>query len=169
MLVLAALPRPRPGHPGIVGREGVLLMPGGTVPAPVATVARFSITIDGVEIGQFSDLVAISSTVEPAEVESGELSRPAARKIPPTVTLRRGHTKDMGIFTWHEAVLGGVPKAKKSASLTMYSADGKPVAKYFLESAWPSEVSITGLKSEAGEVLQETVTLTCDRLQRVSP
>jgi phage tail-like protein len=142
-------------------------MPGATEP-PVVTVARFSITIDGVEIGQFSELVGITSEVEPVEFQSGEPLKPAARRIPPTVTLKRGHNKDMGIFAWHESVLSGGVKARKNCSLMMYGADGKPVGRYYLESAWPSKVDISGIKSDTGDVLFETVTLTCDGLQRIA-
>jgi hypothetical protein len=58
------------------------------------TAAGFSLTVDGIEIGQFSELVAINSEVEPVE------------RKPPTVTLKRGKSKDMGIFAWHQSVDG---------------------------------------------------------------
>jgi hypothetical protein len=50
----------------------------------------------------------------------------------------------------------------------MYNTAGEPVAKYYLESAWPSEISISGLKAGSSEVLYETVTLMCEDLQRVA-
>lgn len=128
-------------------------------PAPDAlTAARFSLTIDGVEIAAFSDLQQISSQV--ASIGSGKLG---------TVVLRRGLNRSMEMWAWHEAVLmGDIVAARKSASLVMYASDGKPVARYYLENAWPSKIEIGALKAGASEVLMETVTIVCEQIQRVS-
>jgi phage tail-like protein len=86
--------------------------------------------------------------------------------MPPTVTLKRGKSKDMGIFAWHQSVVEGqLAAARESCTLTMYATDGTATAKYYLESAWPSKVEISGLKAGASEVLYETVTLTFDDIQ----
>jgi phage tail-like protein len=50
----------------------------------------------------------------------------------------------------------------------MYGADGKPVARYHMENAWPSIVKVGALKAGANDVLMETVTIVCETLQRVS-
>ena len=49
----------------------------------------------------------------------------------------------------------------------MYAGDGTATARYYLESAWPSQVEISGLKAGASEVLYETVTLTVDDIQSI--
>jgi phage tail-like protein len=64
---------------------------------------------------------------------------------------------------------GDIAAARKSCSLTMHSAEGKPVAKYWLEHAWPAKIEISGLKAGASEVLFETVTLVSEHIQRVAP
>jgi phage tail-like protein len=147
-------------------------MPVTSAPNGALTVARFSLTVDGVEIGQFSELGGISSEIAPAETSGEMLSLkklPGQRK-PPTVTLKRGKNKDMGIFAWHQSVAEGqLVAARKSCTLTMYAPDGTAVARYHLESAWPSKVEIGALKAGANEVLYETVTLTCEDIQRVAP
>jgi hypothetical protein len=51
----------------------------------------------------------------------------------------------------------------------MYNAEGKAVAKYWLEKAWPSKIEIGAMKAGATTVVYETVTLTCEQLQRVAP
>jgi phage tail-like protein len=50
----------------------------------------------------------------------------------------------------------------------MYQADGKPVARYHLEMAWPSKIEIGALKAGASEVLMETVTIVAEHIQRVA-
>jgi hypothetical protein len=117
--------------------------------------ASFSLTSDGVEIASFSELAGISQ------------GDPAAR-TPPTVALKRGKNNSMEIFAWHQSVLEGqLAAARKSCTLVMYAADGTPVARYHLESAWPAKIEIAGLKAGASEVLYETVVLAFDDIQRL--
>ena len=126
--------------------------PGGLRDARAA--ARFSLTIDGVEIGSFSELAAISQ------------GDPVKRQ-PPTLTFKRAQTTDLRLSAWHQSVVDGLPAARKSSTLVMYAAEGTPVARYHLESAWPAKIEIGGLKAGASEVLIETVTVTLDELQRL--
>ena len=121
------------------------------------TPARFSLTIDGVEIGRFSELADITTEVEPVE-----------RRLP-SVTLEQGRSSDLSLFAWHQSVVEGqLAAARKSCTLTMYATDGTATAKYYLESAWPSKVEIGALKAGASEVLYETVTLTFDDIHRMA-
>jgi phage tail-like protein len=130
------------------------------------------LTIDGVEIGQFVELGGIRSEVEAIAPPSDPLSlkKVPGKRMPPTVTLKRGKNNDLGIFAWHQSVVEGAPpETRKNCALTMYGADGTAVAKYHLEAAWPSKVEISALKAGASQVLYETVTLTCHDIQRVAP
>lgn len=130
------------------------------------TAARFGITIDGVEIASFSELQGISSSVDLIPSEDGQL---LGRNKAAAVVLQRPLNRDNSIAAWHELViLGDVAAARKSCSLVMYDADNKPVARYYLQNAWPSKVDIGSLKAGTSEVLMETVTLTCEFIQRVS-
>jgi phage tail-like protein len=152
-------------------------MPAGTATGPndALTAAKFSLTIDGVEVGQFSELAGINSEVEPVELmeTTGDqlfLKKLPGKRKPATVTLKRGMNKDLGVFAWHQSVVEGqVAAARKSCTLTMYASDGTATAKYYLENAWPSKVEISGLKAGASEVLYETVTITMEDIQRVAP
>jgi hypothetical protein len=101
---------------------------------------HFELSIDGHTIASFSQL---------AEVAPGKL------------VLRRGSTtSSKSLSAWHEAVLmGDIVAARKSASVVMYDADGKAVARYHLENAWPSKVEISGLWSDSNEVAVEGITL----------
>jgi phage tail-like protein len=138
--------------------------------------ARFSITIDGVEIAQFSELVELSSGIDPSDLRLGLdekdklfLKKLPGKRKPPTVTVKRGKTRDLAVFEWHHDALLRGAQARRSCTLTMYATDGQATAKYYLENAWPSKIEISGLKAGASEVLYETVTLTCEDIQRVNP
>ena len=140
---------------------------------PSAAV-RFELSIDGHSIGMFSELEGIVSGYDRSELgirrrgRNQELRIPASR-MPQTVTLKRGLTRNMELAAWHEVViLGDIAAARKSVSLTMYNATGDPVARYHLTNAWPSKLDIGVLKAGASEVLFETVTLSAEFIQRVS-
>ena len=103
------------------------------------TASRFSITVDGYEIASFSQF---------AEIGPGKLA------------LRGGSTKSLGIFAWHQTVVEGqIAAAKKDATLVMYDAGGRPVARYHLENAWPSKVDISGFNATGNEIAIEAITL----------
>lgn len=110
------------------------------------SAARFSLTLDGVEIGQFSGL---------------------ARMAPATIVLTDG-TSPVGLLaTWHQSVVDGRIVAYKDASIVAYDADGTAVARYSLENAWPSRVEIGALEADPRITSYASVTLTCEDIQRV--
>src|SRR6266545_6400244 len=148
---------------------------GAEQPHDALTAARFSITIDGYEIASFSELQGITTSVEVVDfLESSDkeviFKKLPGKRNPPTITLKRGKNNSMELWTWHETVLmGDMAAARKSCSLVMYNVDGKPVARYHMEHAWPAKIEIGGLKAGASEVLMETVVIVCEHLQRVAP
>jgi phage tail-like protein len=147
-------------------------MPAGTSSGPhdAITASRFSLTVDGVEIAAFSELVGIATEAGPDDLAEKVLRKLPGKRVPPTVTLKRGMTRDMQIAAWQEAALAARPgEGRKSATLTMFATDGTPVARYQLENAWPSKVEISAAGAGAGHVLFETVTLSCDAARRVAP
>jgi phage tail-like protein len=139
------------------------------------TANRFSIVIDGHEIASFSDLEGVVSEVEPVAYLESNAQAVADNQLlgkpkPPVVTLKRGMNGSMELWAWHEAVRkGNLTAARRSCSLTMYDTGGKPVAKYWLEKAWPSKIDITAMKAGASEIMYEAVTLVCEYIQRVTP
>jgi phage tail-like protein len=130
------------------------------------TAARFEITIDGVPIASFFQIVSLSWGVDPQDLElgAGGVALPA-RRTPPTVVLKRGMTRGLQLQEWLEAALLGDPAARKSCSLVMYNTKGDPVARYHLENAWPAKIEIGSLKAGASEVLLETVTIVADEIR----
>jgi phage tail-like protein len=143
-------------------------------PSDGLTAARFSITIDGYEIAAFSELVGITTEVEAVDFQESADKEVIVKKVPgkatATVVLKRGLTQGLELWAWHEAVRNGdIAAARKSASLVVYDASGKPVGRYHLENAWPSKLEVDGLKAAGGsQALFETATLVADHIQRVS-
>jgi phage tail-like protein len=143
--------------------------PGGRGSADAITASRFSLTIDGVEIAQFSALVGITSEIEPDDLAGVLLKKLPGKRKPPTVTLRRGMSTDLQLWAWHDAARRERPtEAKKTADLTMFNAAGDPVARYHLERAWVPKIEIGVLEAGSSDVLMETVTIACENLERVN-
>ena len=146
-----------------------------TQPAVAITSNRFSIVIDGYEIATFSELSGIVSELELSEYwetsgDATQLNKLPGKFKPPTVALKRGMTGSLELWSWHESARKGtMAAARRSCSLIMYDPEGKPVGKYWLEKAWPTKLELAGLKAGATEALMETVTLTCEYIQRVAP
>ena len=137
------------------------------------TAARFELTIDGHSVAVFAELQGISSGIDVVDYVPGG-DRDLRLRVPkswaaPTVTLKRGLTRSMEMSAWHEQVLSGNPLlAARDTTIVMYDVQGDPVARWYLENAWPSKVEIGGLKADGGQVLMETVTMTCESLQRIA-
>ena len=148
-----------------------------TSPTNAIAASRFSIVIDGRELATFSELLGINEEVDPTESIATSSSNPTevihSRQLgkpqPPTVTLKRAMTGSLELAAWFDTVISGSVAARRSCSVIMYGSDGKPVAKYWLENAWPMKLEIAGMKVGASKELTEIVTLTCDRLQRMAP
>ena len=65
-----------------------------------------------------------------------------------TIVLKRAQTQDPQMWSWHEAArFGEMGAARKSCSLVMFDADGKPVARYHLENAWPCKIELGALRA----------------------
>ena len=146
-----------------------------TPPNDTLTATRFLISIDGAQIASFSELVGITTEVEPVEyLVSADQAAVSKKSLgmtkPPTIALRRGQTAGMELWAWHETVVSGnVAAARKNCSLTMFNVQGNPVARFLLFHAWPSKLEISALKAGSSSTLLETLTLVCERLQRVAP
>ena len=146
-------------------------MPAGTSTGPndALTAAAFAITVAGLSLAQFSELVELSSGFDPSGLELGpNQKRKPLKQTLPTVTLQRGQNNDLSLFTWHHDALAAAT-ARRDAVLTMYSTAGAPVAKYNLKGAWPARIETTGVKAGASQVLFERVTFACEDIQRVAP
>ena len=149
--------------------QGAAAPPGGE---PL-TAARFELTIDGHSLAVFSELVGISSAVDIENVRldtnrKHKLKKLPGKRTPPTVTLKRGMTRNIELAAWHELVVLGDVAARKNVTLTMYDVTGDPVVRYHLTNAWPSKLEIGALKAGASSALTETVTLVAEFIPRVS-
>ena len=132
--------------------------------SPIAA-SRFGISVDGVQIAQFSELQQLAgSSVD--FVDSGQdgalLDGLAARRTPPEITLRRPRGSDTRLQSWHYS------RVRKTCRLTIHNPAGSTVAAYSLTQCWPRKLEV-GFRAGGGTQMMETVTIVAERIQRVSP
>lgn len=135
--------------------------PGSVAAQEAITAARFSITIDGYEIASFSEAQLGSSIVADGSGTTRKL------RTQGTATLKRPQGSNLALWSWHETVLQQRAGPRPLVVLHAYNVEGKPVARYHLENAWPQTVEVSQLKAGASEVLMESVTIVADSLRRI--
>jgi hypothetical protein len=128
-----------------------------SAPRPIAA-ASIRLAVEGTEVASFDQLLALTSALD------GSPPAAAVRRF--SVVLRRPATASLEISGWHLAALRGDESARKDAVLTMHTPDGRTVMRYVLTRAYPSKLELA--TSDASEVLMETVTITCDQLERAA-
>ena len=133
---------------------------------------RFSLTADGYEATVFTDLKEVTKQVDVTEYLASPDKDAALSKVGatlrPVLTFKRP-ARGRSLWEWHAAMLRGDPAGRRNVTLTAFSPDGKVVAKFYLEGAFPSKLTIGGLAAGGSEALIETVTLVATDIQRLSP
>lgn len=129
----------------------------------------------GVIAGFFTEVSGLGSETETTEhtvvTESGQQ---IVMKVPgrlkwQDITLKRGITSSMDIWTWRKQVEeGDVLGARCNGSIMMYDQSGTEVARWNFERAWPSKVSGPSLSSDGSSIVMEELTITHEYIIRVS-
>jgi phage tail-like protein len=94
----------------------------------------------------------------------------------PDLTMTRmapaDSTKDE-LWKWFLKVRGsGMPNAnrtmeRKNGSIVIYDTSNAETARYNFYNAWPSKISTAQLSADSNDPVTETITLVCERLERV--
>ena len=131
----------------------------------------FGLEVDGVRVTMLTEVSGLQWEREVIELrEGGDPDAPTrrlpGRMKPGQVTLTRGLTADLTFEQWmRDPVPVGQPR--RSVSLALFDGQGRAVARFHLEHAWPSKLEIGGLSSERDEVATESLTLVHEGLERV--
>ncbi|MCB1742641.1 MAG: phage tail protein [Gammaproteobacteria bacterium] len=133
-------------------------------PTPAFVVER-----DGVVVGYFTEVSGLGSETEVIEFREGGNSE-LIRKLPgltryPDVTLKRGLSTDLTLWTWRDEVVTGA-LARSTVTISLVRRDGRVVSRWELINAWPSKISGPSLKADGNDVALETLTLSHEGLTR---
>jgi len=134
---------------------------------------NFLLELDGAVAGYFTECAGVGSENEIIEHKVvDKQGHEIVRKIPgrlkfTDVTLKRGVTSDLEIWTWRELVVKGtIADARKNATITMMDRTYSPVAKWHFTNAWPSKVSGPSFKSDDNSIGVEEVTIVHEGMYR---
>jgi hypothetical protein len=133
--------------------------------API-NAASYVLSVDGVSVVTYSELVDISSAVEPAPPPDGTTvtSKTYGTTVPPAVTLRRGLDGNQFVWAWHAAVLSGDPAGRKTCTLQLLGASGQILLSFVLENAWLGTVQIGPPPPPQPPVTMQADTFVCDQV-----
>lgn len=102
---------------------------------------NFLVEIDGITRAAFSECSGLSTDTDPIEYRDGSEDI-TVRKIPglkkfANISLKRGMTKDMELWTWRKTVLDGVTE-RKAGSIVLFNEAREPLRWNFRE-GWPTK------------------------------
>jgi phage tail-like protein len=130
---------------------------------------RFRVEIQGIQQMGFTECSSIGSHVEVVEYrEGGDVA--SVRKLPgkvsfPDITLKWGMTNSQEIYEWHRAVANGNIK-RANGSVVQLDDTGKEQLRWDFFNAWPSKWDGPAYSAKGNDVSIETLTLTCERIDK---
>jgi len=131
---------------------------------------NFRVEIEGISIGSFSGCTGLSSRVDVIEYREG--GDQTLRKLPGLkrfgdITLKRGITNSRELQDWHTNILNGKPD-RRNGSVILLDDAGQEVLRWNFFNAFPQKWEGPDFQGEGNDVAIETVTLSCEGLERVS-
>jgi phage tail-like protein len=135
---------------------------------------HFAIELQGVVTGYFTECGGLGSEHEVIEHKVvTEKGNEVVMKIPgrlkwENITLKRGITKNMDIWTWRKDVENGnVDSARRDGSVVMFDQTLTEVARWNFLHAWPVKVTGPQPKSDSNEIGVEELTIAHEYIERV--
>jgi len=130
---------------------------------------RFRVEIQGIQQMGFTECSSIGSHVEVVEYrEGGDVA--SVRKLPgkvsfPDITLKWGMTNSQEIYQWHREVANGNIK-RANGSVVQLDDTGKEQLRWDFFNSWPSKWDGPAYSAKGNDVSIETLTLTCERIDK---
>ncbi|MFZ4508078.1 MAG: phage tail protein [Fimbriimonas sp.] len=134
---------------------------------------RWYLEIDGITEGIFKEVTGLDSETEVIEHRvTGKGGNIVVHKVPgalkwSNITFRRGITDDKKLHEWRDKIEKGQVEAnRKNGSITLYSPDGKAIAKYTFRNGWPCKFKGPALDATKNEIAIEELEIAHEGLER---
>ena len=135
---------------------------------------HYAVEIQGQITGYFSECSGLGSETEIVEhkvvtADGVEVIMKLPGRLKwEDITLKRGITSNMDIWSWRAMVESGdVAGSRRNGSITMLDQSLKPVAEWQFFQAWPSKVSGPQPKADGNEIGVEELTIVHEYIERV--
>lgn len=133
----------------------------------------FALEIDGISAAFFKEGGGFDSSVEVIEHrENGKGGKEHIHKLPgrakwSNITLKRGVTDALDLWSWHKQVLDGdIQGARKNGSIVVYDTQYKEVARFNFVNGWPIKWKGPDLNATNNQVAIEEIEITHEGLVR---
>lgn len=135
---------------------------------------HFAVDVQGHVAGYFTEVSGLGSEQETIEHKVvNDKGVEVVMQIPgrlkwENITLKRGITSDMEIWTWRKMIVDGkVNEARADGSVIMYNSELKEMARWNFLRAWPVKVTGPSVKADSNEIGIEELTLVHESIERV--
>lgn len=136
---------------------------------------HFAVEVQNMVNGYFTECAGLGSENEIIEHKVvNEKGVEVVMKIPgrlkwQDITLKRGVTSNLDIWTWRKMVEDGdVAGARANGSIVMYDQTLTEVARWNFMNGWPSKVTGPSVKSDGNEIGVEEMTIVIEYIERES-
>ncbi len=132
---------------------------------------NFIVEIEGLASAGFSEVTGLNDETTAIDYREGNEDI-TARRLPgliknSNVTLKRGVTMNLELFTWRKTVLDG-DIVRKNMSIVLLDEKKTEKVRWNLINAWPSKYVVPDMKANANEVAVETLEIVHEGVARVS-
>ena len=130
--------------------------------------AYFSFEVDGTKVAMFTACSGLSSEVEVKEQAHTSVTgtklvvkQPGPGRTYSEVVLKRGYTVNKDLNKWFDDTVDAAkPVERKTGSIVILKRDGKTeIARFNMDGAFPSKLSISDLAAKSGEAMVEELTI----------
>ena len=121
---------------------------------------NFRVEIDGLTVGNFSEVSGLSSDGDMVEYREGTDLPLTVRKLTGlrkynNITLKRGYTENMEIWNWYQNIINGVSD-RRNGSIILMNEERNDVMRWNFENGWINKIEGPGLNATGNEVAIET-------------
>ncbi len=133
---------------------------------------RYTVELDGITQGGFSEVTIPDSTQDVIEYREGNELTITSRKQPGlikygNVTLKWGITDSMELYEWRKMVEEGkIKEARKSMSINILDDGGNAVGRWEFIHAWPTKYDAPDLKATGNEISIESIEIAHEGMLR---
>jgi phage tail-like protein len=124
---------------------------------------NFSIEIDGIPSGAFSEVSGLTAEGDAVDYREGTDMQHNVRKLVglrkyANLTLKRGYTLDNTLWAWFANIVNGQPD-RRNVTIVLMNEAREPVLRWHAENAWPNKIEASGFKATGNEIAMESVEL----------
>jgi phage tail-like protein len=136
------------------------------------TIGRFLVSIDGIVASAFSEVSGLEASIDVVDYRSGNSPASVDQKLPAlthysNITLKRGLTADLSLWTWFSGIVNG-NLVRKNIAITLLDATEKPVLVWRVRNAWPARWTGPTLNANSSEVAIESLEIVHEGIEMVA-